>query len=212
MNHKHYFFRSVILLLVMLIVGGCAATEADVSATLAPQTCPTAEPLSCPSVATQVCPTNGPQSCPNAAIQAVPARSSFQSTVASMVNATITFEAGDKCSIQIYNPVQKANGLKFEVVVNDNTYQDYIVWFYYVDAGKTLEDLKTQDPGPFTPAPFIHLLGAQLATPMSRTFYASPPLASDANQGPIFFTCQVDGPVPRKQIDHLGPLEVTSAP
>jgi len=207
MNHKQYFIRCLTIFLVMLIVAGCTATEADLSATVAPQACPTSEPQSCPTAIAQTCSTAEPQSCPTPAVQEVPMRSSFRGQVLGKANAIITFEPGDKCSLKALIPVGKVDGLLIEVVANDNAYQDYIVWIYYLDPGKTLEDLKTQDTSPYIPASFIHIMGAVLATPMSRTTYASQ-ITIDADQGPIYFTCQIYGPGPRKMIDHLGPLEI----
>ncbi len=183
MNHKKSASLAIAFVMAMLVVSGCAP----------PQAAP--------------CPTSESQSCPTTTAQAVPRRSGFRVQVASMVNAVITFEPGDKCSMQALNQVVKEDGLLIEVVADDNAYQDYIVWIHYLDPGKTLEDLKTQATDPIKPPSFLHIIGAVLATPMSRTTYAGQ-ITIDADQGPIYFTCQVYGPGPRKMIDHLGPLEI----
>ena len=199
MNQKRRAALVIVLVLAIVAVSGCAPPQAT--------PCPTSEPQSCSTAIVQTCPTAEPQSCPTAAAQAVPGRSGFRAQIASMVNAVITFEPGDKCSMRALNQVIKEDGLLIEVVANDNAYQDYIVWIHYLDPGKTLEDLKTQATDPITPPSFLHILGAVLASPMSRTTYAGQ-ITIDADQGPIFFTCQVYGPGPRKNIDHLGPLEI----
>jgi hypothetical protein len=199
MNHKKHTLLVIIFILAMLVVSGCAPPQAT--------PCPTSEPQSCPTAIAQTCPTAEPQSCPTAAAQAVPGRSGFRGQVAVETNAVITFDPGDKCSMRVLNQVIKEDGLLIEVVANDNAYQDYIVWIHYLDPGKTLEDLKTQATDPITPPSFLHILGAVLASPMSRTTYAGQ-ITIDAEQGPIYFTCQVYGPGPRKNIDQLGPLEI----
>lgn len=207
MNHKQFLVRGITFILVVLVVAGCTATKADVSATVAPQTCPTAEIKSCPTAIAQACPTAESHSCPTAAAQVMPERSGFRKLASATANAIITFEPGDKCSMRVLKTVVIDADLRIELEINDNAYQDYIVWIYYLDPGMTLDDLKTQDTDPITPAPFIHIAGAMLATPMSRTLYVGKVTINPA-QGPFYFTCQVDGPGPRKMIDHLGPLEI----
>lgn len=184
MNHKWSITVGIAFVLLMLVGSGCAT-----SPTVTP--CPTAEALSCPT--------------PGAA-QTVPDRSGFRSQAAGEANAIITFEAGDNCSMIVHNSISKNEGLMIEVVADDNAYKDYIVWIHYLDPGKTIEDLQ-KSTDPITPPDFLHIIGAVIGTPMSRTTYFSQ-IAIDVEQGPIYFTCQVYGP-PRKMIGHLGPLELT---
>ncbi len=64
MNHKRNLIRGFTLILVMLVVAGCAAPTAT--------SCPTTVPQSCPTTAMQECPTAAVQSCPTAMVQAPP--------------------------------------------------------------------------------------------------------------------------------------------
>jgi len=107
--------------------------------------------------------------------------------------------------MQVLSKLIEGGGLAIDVVAKDHGYQNYIVFISYLDPGKTLDDLKkTTDP--INPPSWLHLMGAVLATPMSRTAYMDSETI-DAARGPIYFTCQVEGPVARKFIDQLGPLE-----
>lgn len=190
MNHRKIIARGITLILVMIMLAGCAA----------PAVVPTTAP----------CPTSAPQSCPTAAAQAMPEISGWRWAVAAEDNAIITFGPGDTCSMKVVNQVFEGEGLAIDVVANDHAYQNYIVWIVTLDPGKTLEDLKkTTDP--ITPPSWLHLIGAVLATPMSRATYLDSETI-DAARGPIYFTCQVEGPVARKFIDQLGPLEVKALP
>ena len=189
MNYKYLFARSITVVLAVLVIAGCAASAA-----------PTTAP----------CPTSAPQSCPTAAAQTMPEISGFRWSVAGSANAIITFGPGDKCSMQVVNQVKEGEGLALDVVANDHAYQNYIVFISYLDSGKTLEDLKNYTD-PINPPSWLHIMGAVLATPMSRTAYMDAETI-DAARGPIYFTCQVEGPVARKFIDQLGPLEIKPAP
>ncbi len=56
MNHKLILTRGIALIMVMLVVTGCATPQTDSSPTSAPQSCPTSAPLSCPTAAAQAVP------------------------------------------------------------------------------------------------------------------------------------------------------------
>ena len=189
MNNKKLLAQITSIFLVTLILTGCAATEADLGVAVAPQTCPTSAPLFCPT----------------AAAPAMPGTSVFQWELAGAANAVITFQPGDKCTMQVNSPLKDGQGLIVEVVVKDNTYQDYLVWLATVDPGTTLEDLQSYTDA-INPPGWMNLFGGISATPMSRMVYVDTETISAA-QGPIYFTCQVDGPGARKFIGHVGPLE-----
>lgn len=93
-----------------------------------------------------------------------------------------------------------------DVVAHDNAYLNYIVWIAYLDPGKTIDDLKKQTD-PINPPSYMHFIGAVLATPMSRTSFVDMH-EIDPSKGPLYFTCQVEGPVTRKFVGQLGPLKV----
>ena len=191
MNNKKLLAQITSIFLVTLILTGCAASGADLGVAVAPQTCPT----------------SAPQFCPTAAAPAMPGTSVFQWELAGAANAIITFQPGDKCTMQVNSPLKDGQGLIVEVVVKDNTYQDYLVWLATVDPGTTLEDLQSYTDA-INPPGWMNLFGGISATPMSRMVYVDTETISAA-QGPIYFTCQADGPATRKFIGHLGPLEFT---
>src|SRR4030042_3531731 len=64
MNHKRNLIRGFTLILVILVVAGCAAPTAT--------SCPTTVPQSCPTTAMKACPTAALQSCPTGTVQAPP--------------------------------------------------------------------------------------------------------------------------------------------
>jgi hypothetical protein len=185
MNHKTSFACGIMLAMAV-ILAACAT----------PQATP--------------CPTSEPQVCPTTAAETMTEMSSWRWTLAGNANAILTFEPGDKCFMQVVSKVIGGGRLMFDVVVNDNAYQNYVVWIVTLDAGKTLEDMKKLTD-PINPPYWLHLQGVVVANPMSRTTYADVETV-DATEGPIYFTCQVEGPVARKFIDHLGPLEFYATP
>jgi hypothetical protein len=195
MNHNTSFACGIMLAMAV-VLAGCTTAKAD--------PCPTVETSVCPTAA--ACPE--PQACPSAAAQVMPEMSGWRWAVTGTANAIITFGPGDKCSMQMVSKVIR--GLALDVVANDNAYQNYVVWIETLDAGKTLEDLK-KITNALKPPSWVHIQGGVLATPMSRAFYADVETI-DAGEGPIYFTCQVEGPVARKIIDHLGPLEFYTTP
>jgi hypothetical protein len=96
--------------------------------------------------------------------------------------------------------------LAYDIVINDPTYQNYVVYTLTVDPGKTLADLEAIPPtSTYTPPYFVNLIQGDIGNPMSRTFHAG---AVDITEGPLYFTCTVQGPDNLRIIGHLGPLEV----
>lgn len=191
MNEKKFFSRGIILALVLLL-----------SACTAPKTTPN------PTSDVQSCPTVAPQSCPTAAAQAIPEMNAWRlGWTRDAANVIITFEPGDKCSMDILRPVtgNDWNTLTYEIVVNDQTYQNYLVDAITVDPGMTLEEMKA---GPQPPAPipsWVHLKEVTFLNPMSRTLQAAEITLSE---GPFYFICVVQDPGDMRIIDTLGPLEV----
>src|SRR4030066_2012391 len=124
MNHKQLFTHGIMLMLVVLLTA-CAA--------------PTATP----------CPTNAPQSCPTAMVQPPPTPNAWRPgyTGGIPTNVIITFDPGNKCSMKVISPISGSyfsplwNQLTYDIVVNDQTYQNYLVWAYSVDPGTTQAQL-----------------------------------------------------------------------
>ena len=191
MNHKQLFTHGIMLVLVVLLTA-CAT--------------PTATP----------CPTNAPQSCPTTAmVQAPPTPNAWRPgyTGGIPTNVIITFDPGDKCSMKVITPISASyfsplwNQLSYDIVVNDQTYQNYVVWAYSVDPGTTQAQLDATPTSDMTmnPPSWINLIQGAIVYPMSRTFHTG---AVDITEGPLYFTCMVQGPDALKFIGFLGPLEV----
>ena len=187
---------AVSILLVGLVVAGCAAPKAE--------PCPTTVPQSCPTNTVQSCTTTVPQSCPTVGAQVVPPMSGWRQLISSYTNVVITFDKGDKCSMKVINPITSPE-LNYEIVTNDPTYQDYMVVYMTLDPGKTLADLEawTIADSP----PFAHSLGLDIASPASRTAHAIWTLPV----GQLYFSCLVQGPDALKLIGSVGPVEVPAA-
>ncbi len=56
MNHTRNLIRGFTLILVMLVIAGCAAPTATSSPTTEAQSCPTTAPQSCPTAGAQAMP------------------------------------------------------------------------------------------------------------------------------------------------------------
>jgi hypothetical protein len=128
------------------------------------------------------------------------------------VNIKITYDPGDKCSMEVIHPIERSswsplwNQLTYDIVVNDPTYQNYVLWALTLEPGKTLMDLEAVPPtSTSSPPSFVNLLQADIVYPMSRTQHYGP---VDITEGPLYFTCMVQDPGGLRMIGHLGPLEV----
>jgi len=207
MNHNLIMTRGLAHIMVMLVVTGCATPQAD--------TCPTAIPQSCPTIASQSCPTAESQACPTAAAQTVPEMSAWRwgFTGGIPLNVIITIEPGDKCSMEVINSVGASyfnplwNQLSYDIVVNDQTYQNYVIFVYSVDPGTTQAQMDAPGPDPSLgePPSWMNIITGDVIYPMTRTFHTS---AIDITEGPLYFSCFAQGPGKLKAIGDLGPLEV----
>ncbi len=199
MNHKLNMARVIALIVVTLVVIGCAT--------------PAVEP--CPTNVPQSCPTSVSQSCPTTAARAVPEMNAwrFGYTGGIPLNVIITFEPGDKCSMEVITPVRASyfnqawNQLSYDIVVNDQSYQNYVVFVYSVDPGTTQAQMDQPGPDPALgePPSWMNIIAGDIIYPMTRTFHTS---AIDNTEAPIYFTCLAEGPDRLKVIGSLGPLEV----
>jgi hypothetical protein len=119
----------------------------------------------------------------------------------------ITFDPGDKCSMEFIKPID-GNGLSYEIVVNDQTYQNYIVAIVDLEEGKTLQDLQDyhQQGGEANTsvAPFSNLELMEIVEPMSRTFHGV-----RLEKSPVYFVCLVQGPGEQKVLDEFGGVTFT---
>jgi len=181
---------SVIFLIGMLLVTSCSAPQEVFNPTSAGSSCPTSAPVYCPTPAAQ----------------AMPEITFWRTSLAGMAHAILTFDKNDKASYQRTGVPLNGNGELFiDVVAKDNAYLNYVVWIVTLDPGKTIDDLKNWT-NPITPATWINIIGAVVTTPMSRALYVDAETIN-ADEGPIYFVLQVEGPGARKFIDHFGPLE-----
>ncbi len=192
MNRAKLVNQSIALVMVTLVLAGCAAPAA-------------LEAAPCPTSAPQACPTCPPQSCPPAAVQAIPTMTSWQKNYYEEANLRITFDPGKKCSMDILTPVTDST-LFYEVVVNDQTFQNYIVVALTLEEGKTLKDIETYDKtaiGVVPPPPGSQIRLLEIVPPMSRTLHSMP-----MPYNPIYLVCLIEGPDQQQPIEQFGPVEV----
>ena len=185
MKRSRNYTIVISLFIVVLVVTGCAIPKTTPVSTTAALSCPTA----------------APQSCPTAVAQAMPKMTAFNWTIRSLTNVMITFDKGDKCSMEVLNPLT-GPGMNLEIEVNDTTYQNYMVVYMTLDPGKTLADLQAWKVA--GSPPFAHGLGLDIASPASRTAHAIWTLPV----GQLYFSCLVQGPGELKLIGSVGPVEV----
>jgi len=190
MNHKMILTRGIAVIVVMLVVTGCATPQVD------------------------PCPTTAPQACPTVAAQAMPKVNAWRwgYTGGIPTNVIITFDPSDKCSMEVVNPINVSyfskswNQVSYEIVVNDQTYENYVVWVYSVDPGTTQAQIDAVDPNDTSSPPsWANLIQGTIVYPMSRTFHTG---AVDITEGPLYFTCMVQGPDALRIIGDLEPLNV----
>lgn len=193
MNYKQFVTRGIVLALVLLL-SACTSPKTTSDSTSDLQSCPTAEP----------------QSCPTAAVQAIPEMNAWRlGWTRDAANVIITFEPGDKCSMDIIHPItgNDWNTLNYEIVVNDQTYQNYLVDAFTVDPGMTPEDILNAPPpvSSSIPPSYVHLKEVTFINPMSRTLQAA---EITITEGSFYFICSVQDPGDLRIIASLGPLEV----
>lgn len=179
MNHKRYFTYGIMLILIILL-------------------------SACTASATTPCPTNEPQACPTVEQQTLPALDTWRYGWAKTANVVITFTPGDQCTMEMVNTMIDP-WLNYEIVVNDQTYQNYFVVVETLLPEYSIKDLEAWPYPADTPPPYVNFIGGAIVNPMSRTLVGG---EIDISKGPFYFTCFVEGPDVLKVIGHLGPVEV----
>ncbi len=191
MNRKRIQALGFTLILVLVLISACAAPRAKANPLVTAQSCPTAEP----------------QSCPTTAALAQPAMNDWRVGFNSEVNLRITYSPGDKCSVEMVKPVHSVTHFWYEIVVNDQTYQNYMVGAVtLISKDKTLKDLKDyneQHKGDPTPPSWVDIQLLEIVPPMSRTLHSIP-----MPEGPLYVLCFVQGPVDQQAIDVFGPFDL----
>lgn len=188
----------IAIVLAAFIVTGCAGAKTDL--------CPTVEPLSCPTNAPLSCPTSAPLSCQTTEVQGPAAPNEWRDGYNGDANVVITFDPGDKCSMEVKNPVTSPNWA-YEINVNDKTYQNYVVTVLFLDEGKTLKDLQDYheaNPTSTTPPPFSKVPMVEIVQPLSSTWHGITLAGSQ-----VYFVCIVQGPDDQRVIDEFGPVKIT---
>lgn len=186
MKRSRVYPLAVSLLLVVLVVSGCAAPKTASVPTTAPLSCPTTAPLSCPTPA----------------VQAVPEMNGWRLSMSSNGNVVLTIDKGDKCSIVVKSPLT-APEINYEIVVKDTTYQNYMIVGLILEPGKTLADLEawtSVESGP----PWSQGVGIDIVNSATRTAISR----SIPIEGQLYFTCFVQGPDALRIIGSVGPIEV----
>jgi hypothetical protein len=185
MNRRTYLVIAITLVSTILLATGCTASQAATET----QACPTAAPLACPTTAAQV----------------EPNLDSWVSHYKSFTNIRITFDPGNKCSMDVLKPA--TGGLiVYEIVVNDQTYEHYVVSAITLDEGYTLEDAAEYDRthiGVVPPPPFSEIQTIEVVAPRTWTshFVMMP-------KSPLYFACIIQGPAEQQVIDQFGPVEI----
>jgi hypothetical protein len=178
MNHKRNLIRGFTLILVMLVIAGCAApTEA------------------------QSCPTTAPQSCPTAGAQAMPETDAFRKNLG--WNVIFTFDPGDKCSMQIIHQPSTAE-FQYEIVVNDQAHLNYMISGMTLNPGHTIAEVEEYirlNPNTKVPPPMMTMQLYNVVNPMSTTMNIV-----TYTGDPIYFSCLTEGPDAHQVIASFDPL------
>jgi hypothetical protein len=187
MNHKQFFTRGYMLVLVVLLTA-CAA----------PKTTP------CPTTVPQSCPTTAPQTCPTTAAQAMPEMDAYRTnTINTQANVIFTFDPGDKCSIQIKSKPTTSDFV-YQIIVNDQAHLNYMVVGETLNSGYTIADLQEWDknnPHLVEAPPMTTLKIYHAVNPMSNTIQLVQYIGD-----PLIFSCLTEGPDAHQIIASFDPL------
>ncbi len=185
MKAIRFYVIEIFLLIVAMAVSSCASP----TSALPPAICPTSVPLVCPT----------------GIIQPMPTPNEWRLDLLKMTNVVITFDPGDKCSLDVRNPITSENWA-YEIIVNDQAYQNYVVSAVTLDAGKTLKDLQDYDKSnnvAMTNPPWSQLKLLEVVGPLSSSWHGI-----SLTGGPLYFGCLVQGPEYQTIIDEFGPVEI----
>ncbi len=187
MKHKQNIIGGLILFLAMLVVAGCATPQATPGLTSAAQGCPTAP----------ACPT------PIAA-QLSSIEKSWKSSLDNATSIIITFDVGDKCSVDIPSGHTLFHGmLYYNIKVNDQARSIHAVVFQTLDEGKTLQDLQAY-PKTATSAPsWVTKFLENYVNAGTNSYFAE-----NFSAGQIYISCFVAPETGFSRVLDYGPLEI----
>ena len=189
---KQYIGRCFGLFLVMLMVAGCGPTEADLSATIASQTCPTAEPVSCPTA----------PACPASAAQIPSSENTWAATLQSASAIEITFEPGEKCTVDAPNVLGKGMHY-YNIKVKDQAHATYAVIFQTLEEGKTLADMQAYPKTATREPSWDTIIRENYVGPVSNSYYEE-----DFPTGQIYISCFISTQTGILRILDYGPVDI----
>ncbi|MGE5124201.1 MAG: hypothetical protein ACM3H7_06750, partial [Acidobacteriaceae bacterium] len=149
---KQYARRSLAFILAMVIIVACGAIEAEPSATVGPQTCPTAP--ACPATAAQI------PSAENTWAAALQGASAIE----------ITFEPGEICTVDAPDLLGQGRHY-YSIKVKDQAHATYAVIFQTLDEGKTLEDLQAYPKTATTEPSWDTIIRENYVGPGTNSYY-----------------------------------------
>jgi hypothetical protein len=137
--------------------------------------------------------------------QQIPKPDNWRVAMNNLASVIVTFDPGDKCSMDVRAPINDS-GWAYEIVVNDDAYQNYVVAVVTLDEGKTLKDLQDYDVAhgrSGTPPYFSQLRMDEIVDPMSRSWHMI-----DLAGSPVYFVCLVEDSDVQRTIGEFGPVKV----
>ncbi len=191
MNHNRISKLGIVVLLAAMVLAGCASAKADPSPTCAPS------------------PTQAAQTCPTPVAQLPVTNAWWNQNLGDYVNFVITIESGNKCRLDVIKPIVSSNW-GYELVVNDNTYHNYMVSVMTLVGAATDADLQewTQaNPNSQELPPFVNLRLYDAVNPMTNTFHGE-----SLTEGPIYLTCLAQGPSDQIVLGSFGPIDLMKNP
>lgn len=199
MEHSKVYTYLVSILLVVLVVSGCAAPKTTPVPTV------TAQPTLIVQKAT---PTPKDTAQPTIAVQ--------KASPTPSQHITITYSAGDKCSIDAPASIQSGI-IHVDWIVESWEHNTYGLGVGQMDPGKTLEDLHDSLDKHIVPD-WLYVIDYTEIQKVSGGKFSSAYYTNSA-MGPLVFSCfwmdpGVDDPNQRIETNfgELGPVEVVKAP
>ncbi len=190
MNRKFLLSRDVPFILAALALAGCSSAIVEA--------CPTSEP----------CQVNSPPACPTGVPQLPIVNAFWYDTFSDRSAYTLLFEPEDKCTVTENFPFSLSQEQGYEIVVDDNAHQNYMVVTFVLESGTTIDDVNNwiiANPSliSYGPPPGMIRTAWVAVNPMTRTFHSV-----TLTESPFYFGCIVQGPGLIKFLTFDGPYEL----